>query len=42
MDQYHPAFNAYNYSSLKRRVFRYEVDAVIQYAYDKGMTRVNV
>jgi putative pyruvate formate lyase activating enzyme len=39
MDQYHPAFHASEHELLRRRVFRREVDEVVQYARDAGMTR---
>jgi len=39
MDQYHPAFHASEYKELSRRVFRQEVEEVVQYARQKGLTR---
>ena len=39
MDQYHPAFHAAEHESLRRRVLRQEVEEVVQYARDSGMTR---
>jgi putative pyruvate formate lyase activating enzyme len=39
MDQYHPAFHASEHEFLRRRVFRQEVEEVLQYARDAGMTR---
>jgi putative pyruvate formate lyase activating enzyme len=40
MDQYHPAFHASEYNGLRRRVFRQEVEEVLQYARSKGMSRL--
>ncbi len=40
MDQYHPAFHASEYKELKRRVFRQEVEEVVQYARQRGLTRL--
>jgi putative pyruvate formate lyase activating enzyme len=40
MDQYHPAFHASEYKELKRRVFRQEVEEVLQYARQRGLTRL--
>ncbi len=40
MDQYHPAFHASEYEGLRRRVFRQEVEAVVRYARDRGLTRL--
>jgi putative pyruvate formate lyase activating enzyme len=40
MDQYHPAFHASEHKELRRRVFRQEVEDVIQYARGKGMTNL--
>jgi putative pyruvate formate lyase activating enzyme len=40
MDQYHPAFHACDYNGLRRRVFRQEVEEVLQYARDAGMRRL--
>jgi putative pyruvate formate lyase activating enzyme len=39
MDQYHPAFHASEHEGLRRRVFRQEIEEVVQYARDSGMTR---
>ena len=39
MDQYHPAFHASEHKLLRRRVFRQEVEEVVQYARDARMTR---
>jgi putative pyruvate formate lyase activating enzyme len=39
MDQYHPAFHASEHEALRRRVFRQEVEEVVRYARDAGMTR---
>ena len=40
MDQYHPAFHASDYRELRRRVFQQEVEEVVQYARDRGLTRL--
>ena len=40
MDQYHPCYHADEYRQLTRRVFRSEVDDVVSYARDKGMTNL--
>jgi len=40
MDQYHPSFRAKEYRELSRRVFRQEVDEVVQYAKAKGLQRI--
>ena len=40
MDQYHPCYHADEYRQLIRRVFRSEVDDVVSYARDKGMTNL--
>jgi putative pyruvate formate lyase activating enzyme len=40
MDQYHPAFQASEYKELKRRVFRQEVEEVVRYARQRGLTRL--
>ncbi len=40
MDQYHPAYRAGEYRQLRRRVFRYEVDEIIDYAQKQGLKRV--
>jgi putative pyruvate formate lyase activating enzyme len=40
MDQYHPAFHASEHEGLRRRVFRQEVEEVLQYARRAGMTRL--
>ncbi len=40
MDQYHPCYHADEYQQLTRRVFRSEVDGVVSYARDKGMTNL--
>ena len=39
MDQYHPAFHASEHQALRRRVFRQEVEEVVRYARERGMTR---
>jgi putative pyruvate formate lyase activating enzyme len=39
MDQYHPAFHASQHKDLSRRVYRQEVEEVVQYARDSGMSR---
>ena len=40
MDQYHPAFHAGEHEELRRRVFRQEVEEVLQYAREKGLRRL--
>jgi putative pyruvate formate lyase activating enzyme len=40
MDQYHPAFHASDFKGLLRRVYRQEVEEVVQYARSKGMSRL--
>jgi putative pyruvate formate lyase activating enzyme len=40
MDQYHPAYHAAEHKLLSRRVFRNEVEEVIAYAADRGLTRL--
>jgi len=40
MDQYHPAYRAGEYRQLKRRVFRCEVDEIINYAQKRGLKRI--
>jgi putative pyruvate formate lyase activating enzyme len=40
MDQYHPSYRAREYKSLSRRVFRQEVDEVVEYAKSKGLKRI--
>jgi putative pyruvate formate lyase activating enzyme len=40
MDQYHPCYHADEYRQLTRRVFTSEVDDVVSYARDKGMTNL--
>jgi putative pyruvate formate lyase activating enzyme len=40
MDQYRPEYRAGEYKEIKRRVYRHEVDEVIAYARQKGMSRV--
>jgi putative pyruvate formate lyase activating enzyme len=39
MDQYHPAFHASEHKDLRRRVYHQEVEEVVQYARDSGMSR---
>ena len=39
MDQYHPAFHASDHELLRRRVYRQEVEEVVKYARDSGMSR---
>jgi putative pyruvate formate lyase activating enzyme len=39
MDQFHPAFHATEHKDLSRRVYRQEVEEVVQYARDTGMSR---
>jgi putative pyruvate formate lyase activating enzyme len=40
MDQYHPAFRAGEFTELSRRVSRFEVEEVVEYARKRGMTRL--
>jgi putative pyruvate formate lyase activating enzyme len=40
MDQYHPAFHASEHEQLRRRVYRHEVEEVVQHARARGMTRL--
>jgi putative pyruvate formate lyase activating enzyme len=40
MDQYHPAFHAFEYQGLRRRVFGQEVQEVVRYAREAGMRRL--
>jgi putative pyruvate formate lyase activating enzyme len=40
MDQYHPSYRAQEYRELSRRVFRQEVDEVVEYAKAKGLRRI--
>ncbi len=42
MDQYHPAFHASEHDGLHRRVFRREVEEVVDYAREQGMKRLLV
>jgi putative pyruvate formate lyase activating enzyme len=39
MDQYHPAYNAYKYNKLNRRITPSEYKEVIDYALSKGLRR---
>jgi putative pyruvate formate lyase activating enzyme len=40
MDQYRPSYRAQEYRELSRRVFRQEVDEVVEYAKTKGLRRI--
>jgi putative pyruvate formate lyase activating enzyme len=40
MDQYHPSFHASEHEGLRRRVFRQEVEEVVRYARQRGMTNL--
>ena len=40
MDQYHPAFHATEHKLLRRRIYRQEVEEVVRYARDAGMSRL--
>jgi putative pyruvate formate lyase activating enzyme len=40
MDQYHPCYRANEYKELSRRIFRSEVEDVIDYAKARGLMRV--
>jgi putative pyruvate formate lyase activating enzyme len=40
MDQYRPAFKALEYPALARRATRAEIDAVIDYARRRGMSKL--
>jgi putative pyruvate formate lyase activating enzyme len=40
MDQYHPSYRATEYGALSRRVFRQEVEEVVEYAKSKGLKRI--
>jgi putative pyruvate formate lyase activating enzyme len=40
MDQYRPAYRANEFQQLRRRPFRHEIDEVVRYARQKGMSRV--
>jgi putative pyruvate formate lyase activating enzyme len=40
MDQYHPAFHASEHELLRRRVYRQEVEEVVRYARNAGMSRL--
>ena len=40
MDQYHPAYRAGEFPALRRRVFRYEVEEVREYARSRGLRRL--
>jgi putative pyruvate formate lyase activating enzyme len=39
MDQYHPAYNAFNYVELSRRITPSEYKEVVDYAFSKGLRR---
>ena len=39
MDQYHPAYNAFNYEELNRRITPSEYKEVVDYAFSKGLRR---
>ncbi|MBN2535046.1 MAG: radical SAM protein [Spirochaetales bacterium] len=40
MDQYRPVYRASEFKSLNRRPFRHEIDEIVRYARERGMSRV--